>query len=99
MHTYPKEILDSTNADIACDSYNLYNRDVEMLKELGVDFYRFSISWSRLLPTGFADSISKDGVDYYNKMIDALLAKDIVPFITLYHWDLPQPLQVTTRSC
>lgn len=64
-----------------------------MMRELGLDFYRFSLSWSRILPSSFPDKINPAGVDYYNRLIDEMLKYNIEPMITLYHWDLPQTLQ------
>ncbi|GJQ82458.1 hypothetical protein Trydic_g11869 [Trypoxylus dichotomus] len=92
-HTRPDAITDSNNGDIACDTYSKTEGDVQLLEDLGVNFYRFSISWSRLLPTGHANEVNLDGVRYYNELIDALIAKGIKPLVTLFHWDLPQPLQ------
>lgn len=63
------------------------------MKELGLDFYRFSIAWSRVLPNGFADRINQAGVDYYNNLINEMLANGITPFVTMYHWDIPNNLQ------
>lgn len=64
-----------------------------MMRELGIDFYRFSLSWTRLLPTSFPDKINEAGVQYYNNLINEMLKYNIQPMITLYHWDLPQKLQ------
>ncbi|XP_063388277.1 myrosinase 1-like [Cydia fagiglandana] len=93
VHTRPEAVSDRSTGDVACDSYNRWREDVQLLEDLHVDYYRFSISWPRLLPTGFANRVSEDGARYYGDLIDALLEKGIEPVITLYHWDLPQTLQ------
>ncbi|XP_068082218.1 myrosinase 1 isoform X2 [Anabrus simplex] len=89
IHTHPDWILDHQNADIAADSYHHYQDDINAL----VSMYRFSLSWSRILPTGDLNVINHDGVEYYNALINGLLSVKIQPMVTLYHWDLPQPLQ------
>lgn len=66
---------------------------MSLLKNLGVQIYRFSLSWSRILPTGYTNRINKDGIKFYNKLIDELLANGINPMVTLCHWDTPQPLE------
>ncbi|CAH0404983.1 unnamed protein product [Chilo suppressalis] len=92
-HSIPCRIKDCSNGDVAADSYNRHTRDVEMMRELGLDHYRFSLSWSRILPTSFPDVINDAGVQYYNNLINAMLKYNIEPMVTLYHWDLPQKLQ------
>lgn len=87
------KIHNNDTGDVACDSYHKTEEDVSLLKDLGVGYYRFSISWSRVLPQGTIDKVNPLGVNYYNKLIDTLLANGIKPAVTLYHFDLPQALQ------
>ncbi|XP_068624938.1 myrosinase 1-like [Battus philenor] len=93
VHTNPSAIKNQDTGDIAADSYHKWERDINMTSELGLHFYRFSLSWARLLPTGYTNQISEDGKNYYNNLINGLLARGVQPVVTLYHWDLPQPIQ------
>jgi beta-glucosidase len=90
-HTRGK-ILDQSNADVANDHYHRYKEDVQLIKELGAKAYRFSIAWPRVFPEG-TGSPNPKGLDFYNRLLDELLANGIEPFATMYHWDLPQALQ------
>ncbi|KAE8741608.1 hypothetical protein FOCC_FOCC012860, partial [Frankliniella occidentalis] len=92
-HQQPDLILDKSSGDVACDSYHKYKEDIRIAKELGTTMYRFSLSWSRILPTGAIDQVNAPGVKYYHDVIDECLANGITPMITIFHWDLPQPLQ------
>lgn len=84
-------IYDGHTGETACDHYHLFRKDVALMKELGIKAYRFSISWSRILPTG-TGKLNPAGVQFYNELIDELLDAEIEPFITLYHWDFPYDL-------
>jgi beta-glucosidase len=88
----PGTIMDHSNADHACDHYHRYKEDVRLMKALGAKAYRFSVAWPRVFPEG-AGSPNPKGLDFYNRLLDELLANGIEPFATLYHWDLPQSLQ------
>jgi len=90
-HTEGK-ILNGDTGDVACDSYHRYKDDVALMKEMGMNTYRFSISWPRVVPDG-KGAVNQKGIDYYSRLVDELLANGITPFPTLYHWDLPQALE------
>lgn len=84
-------VANNDTGDVACDSYHLYGEDIKLLKNLGARAYRLSIAWSRIFPEG-KGKLNQQGLDYYNKLIDSLLAADITPYITMFHWDLPTGL-------
>ena len=86
------KIKNNENGDTACDHYCRYKEDIALMKELGLGAYRFSISWPRILPEG-TGGINSRGCDFYSSLVDELLKNNIIPFVTLYHWDLPQALQ------
>jgi beta-glucosidase len=90
-HT-PGLITDGSNGDVADDHYHRLEQDLDLMKELGLEAYRFSISWSRIIPTGSGD-VNPAGIDFYSSLVDGLIARGILPIATLYHWDLPQPLE------
>lgn len=90
-HT-PGKIKNGDTGDAANDHYHRYKEDVALIKNLGANAYRFSISWPRIFPEGTGKPNQK-GLDFYSRLVDELKAADIEPFATLYHWDLPQALQ------
>lgn len=90
-HT-PGNIEDSTTGDSACDHYHLWPQDIALMAEMGLKSYRFSIAWPRILPDG-RGQVNQVGLDFYSRLVDALLEVGIKPNVTLYHWDLPQALQ------
>jgi beta-glucosidase len=88
----PGHVLHGDTGTVACDSYHRYPEDIRLMKELGLDAIRFSIAWPRVLPEGRGRP-NAPGLDFYDRFVDALLAAGIEPFVTLYHWDLPQRLE------
>ncbi len=88
----PGKVTNGDTGDVACDHYHRYQEDVALMRRLGLKAYRFSTSWSRVLPNG-RGPVNPRGLDFYDRLVDALLAANIQPFVTLYHWDLPQALQ------
>jgi beta-glucosidase len=90
-HT-PGKVHNGDTGDIAADHYHRYREDVRLMKELGLKAYRFSISWSRVQPTGHGPAVER-GLDFYRRLVDELLDNGIEPVATLYHWDLPQELE------
>ncbi|XP_055841329.1 myrosinase 1-like [Episyrphus balteatus] len=92
-HKNPELVRDGSNGDIAINSYHRFDDDLEILNDLKVDHYRFSISWTRIFPNGEVKYRNQAGIDYYNKIIDKLLASGIKPLVTLFHFDLPMEIQ------
>ncbi len=90
--TIPNRVANNENGNVALDHYHRYKEDVALMKSLGFKAYRFSISWPRILPEG-KGKVNEAGIKFYSDLIDELLANDIVPWVTLYHWDLPLALQ------
>jgi beta-glucosidase len=90
------KVKNGDNGDVACDHYNRFPEDIAIMKSMGIKAYRFSIAWPRLFPKG--DTTREErGFNFYNKLINALIAADIEPMVTLYHWDLPQTLEGFTH--
>jgi beta-glucosidase len=90
--TVPGKVRNSETGAIACDFYHRYPGDIALMQELGIDSFRFSIAWPRVLPHG-RGKVNAQGLDFYDRLVDALLEGGIRPFVTFYHWDLPQVLE------
>jgi beta-glucosidase len=88
----PGKVRSGDTGEIACDFYHRYPDDIALMKELGLDAFRFSIAWPRVLPEG-RGRVNQSGLDFYDRLVDALLARGIEPFATLFHWDTPQALE------
>ena len=91
-HT-PGRVQNGDTGDRACDHYHRWEEDIALMKQMGIGCYRFSISWSRILPQGKGE-VNEKGIAFYNKLVDGLLAEGIEPWVTLFHWDLPLALQI-----
>ncbi|MCZ7546107.1 MAG: GH1 family beta-glucosidase [Anaerolineae bacterium] len=96
-HT-PGKVQDGDTGDVACDHYHRYAEDVALMRGLGLKAYRFSISWPRVIPDG-KGAVNEAGLDFYDRLVDALVEAGITPYVTLYHWDLPQALQDAGGWC
>jgi beta-glucosidase len=88
----PGHVQGGDTGDVACDHYHRYREDVALMAELGLDAYRFSVAWPRIVPGG-TGRVNEPGLDFYERLVDELLGRGITPFVTLYHWDLPQALE------
>lgn len=86
-------IYENQTGDVACDQYHRYKEDVQIMKEMGMKAYRFSLSWARIMPEG-TGAVNEKGLKYYDNLINELLDNGIEPFVTLYHWDLPYALHL-----
>ncbi|MGD7361326.1 family 1 glycosylhydrolase, partial [Ralstonia pseudosolanacearum] len=94
IEKYPDNIVNRATIDVACDSYHKFKEDIKMLKAMGATSYRFSISWTRILPMGKLEGgINWEGIDHYNTVLNELKCNGIEPFVTLLHFDSPQALE------
>ncbi|XP_042480597.1 beta-glucosidase 12-like [Macadamia integrifolia] len=94
-HTHPDQMKDKSNGDVAVDFYHRYKEDIAAMKDMGMTSFRFSIAWTRIFPDGKkSGGVNREGVQFYNDVINELLANGIEPFVTLFHWDVPQALEV-----
>lgn len=89
----PGKVANFDNGDIACDHYHRYKKDLDLMKWMGVTAYRFSVAWPRVIPDGVG-RVNEMGLDFYDRLIDSLLEREIAPWLTMYHWDLPEALQL-----
>jgi len=91
-HTRKNKIKTGENGDTACDFYHRYENDIDLVSSMNIPAFRFSIAWSRVLPLGIGP-VNQKGIDFYSRLIDKCLKKGVEPWVTLYHWDIPQALQ------
>ena len=89
----PGKVVNFDNGDMACDHYHRYKEDLDLMKWMGVKAYRFSVAWPRVIPDGVG-RVNEMGLDFYDRLIDSLLEREIAPWLTMYHWDLPEALQL-----
>jgi beta-glucosidase len=89
----PGKVANFDNGDMACDHYHRYKEDLDLMKWMGVKAYRFSVAWPRVIPDGVG-RVNEMGLDFYDRLIDSLLEREIAPWLTMYHWDLPEALQL-----
>ncbi|XP_024466757.2 cyanogenic beta-glucosidase isoform X1 [Populus trichocarpa] len=91
---FPERIADGSNGEMGIDFYHRYQSDLQTVKDMNMDSFRFSISWSRVIPSGkIRAGVNRDGIEFYNKLINATIAKGLQPFVTIFHWDTPQALE------
>ena len=95
---YPGVIRNNDTGEVADDFYHKYPEDIKLMKQLGIKNFRMSLSWARIFPDGTKDNINQKGVDFYNNVINALLAAGIEPWVTLFHWDLPNAFNDRTAN-
>ena len=88
----PGKVWNGDTGDVACDHYHRVEADLDLMADLGLGAYRFSIAWPRIMPTGTGE-VNQAGIDFYSRLVDGLLERGIRPVATLYHWDLPQALE------